>query len=164
MSFWREKWRRLKKKTPHCTYGDNRLRTGSGHFRFSALFYPDVGWSEFVLHSSVYRMGGGHFETKAKKRERGKKNNNGEHEQRGTDLQRAQLHVSLTHSKLGMIAHREHIHTHTYTQSICVRVFVTLAGRHTHTRTRAHTHTASLLLHTIGPSVCPDKVASESLL
>lgn len=59
------------------------------------------------------------------KRGKEEKNNNGEHEQRGTDLQRAQLHVSHTHSKLGMIAHREHIHIHTQEKHARVRVFVT---------------------------------------
>ena len=82
-----------------------------------------------------------------------------------------------THSKLGMIAHRAHSHgsvahrrtkqTHTERNAhahVCVaRIF-----KHTHAGTHTHTHTdtlgASLLLHTVGPSVRPDKVASESQL
>lgn len=37
-------------------WSDNRQGVGSGHFRFSALFYIDVRRSKFVLHSSVCRQ------------------------------------------------------------------------------------------------------------
>ena len=176
--------RRRQREIPEsllCTYGAT-IDTGWGVaiLGFSPLFYIDVGWSKFVLHSSVCRQREEDREAILRHKKKKKKNgeekkkkktttNNGEWEQREADLQRAQLHVTHIHTQSWAWLPIEHIHMarwHTDAQNrhternahawVCV-AHILHAGTHTYTHTHTHAHTRSVPAAPHRRTVCPSR-------
>lgn len=144
MSFWREKWRRVKKKrkkernTDHVahmvTMDSGEGVAVSGFQRCFILMWVDQDSSfarqrtereEAILRERQKRGKEG-----KKKKQQWRAWTEGRWPSKGSITCLSHTHIH-THSKLGMIAHREHTHTHTQTRKARTRVcvFVTCARR-----------------------------------